>query len=284
MKYKKNIITIYLMVVFIFAVFFFTVGEQKVWADNEKDIFDRARLAMFDRQWDRALKELDLLTEMYPDTAYYSQVMFYKGKSWKEKKRSRKALEYFEAFLKTSTNETLKEEALGSIIDLSFQLYQQGNRGSIRRVVKLLKSDQPMVQYYAAFKLSYVKNKSTASKAVKILKKIIRQDDDDALVDRAKIALMRIDPQHLRNVPETKSLENSMLVIRIVNKRSKKEVFSFSIPFALAKLALDAIPNEERKNLEAEGHNLDKLLQTVAKTRKFIRIEGGDSIFEIGIK
>jgi tetratricopeptide (TPR) repeat protein len=276
--------TIYLLAVIVFLTLFFTLGEQTAWAESEKDIFDRARLALFDRQWDRALKALNELTEKFPESDYYSQVMFYKGKCWKEKKNHQKALEYFETFLKTSTNETLKEEALSFIIDLSFKLYRQGNRRSIHRIVNLLKSDISTVRYYAAFKLSYVEKKSIASKAVPVLKRIISEEMDDALVDRARIALMRIDPQYLKNSPSTKSLDSSMLVVRVIDKRKGKETFSFTIPFALAKLALDSIPSDAREDLEAEGYKLDKLLKTVAKTRKFIRIEGEDSIFEIGIK
>jgi tetratricopeptide (TPR) repeat protein len=283
MKSKKT--RTYISAFLALVCLFLTAGGQKLWAESEKEIFDRARLALFDRKWDRAIKELDRLTELYPETRYYTQVLFYKGKCYKEKNENKKALDYYNGFLKVSDNESLIEEALAVTIDLHFQLYERGEIGHIDKVIRLLKSKYESVKYFAAFKLSYAKDKRVAAKAVEVLKQIIREDEDKALVDRAKIALMRIDPRYLKDISKTKKPEYSMLVIRAYDKKNKKETFSLSLPIALARLALEAIPEKEKELIKKEGYDLDKILDTVAKSGgQFLRITGEDIVFEIGIK
>ncbi len=269
---------------FLLFSFFFVIGQGSVHAQSEKEIFDRARLALFDRQWDEAFSQLERLTRTYPNTTYQAQAQFYKGKCQQEKNNPAKALEYYNAFLLVSDNPSLKEEALIAIIDLNFQLYSRGQKGAIEKIMNLLQRSMRTVQYYAAFKLSYARDKVIAAKAVPMLKQMVREESDAALVDRAKIALMRIGPQYVKALSRSKNLDNAMLFIRVYDKKNKRETFSFTIPFALANLALDAIPDEDKKKLQKGGYSMDKLLQTVINTQNLIKIDEDDVIFEIGIK
>jgi len=274
---RKYTLVLTFMVVVCFAAGF-------IQAESDKEIFDRARLALFDRQWDKALKGLNLLTEKFPNSAYYMQALFYQGKCLEEKKMPKKALESFYAFLQISRNKSLKEEATVAIIDLNFQLYKKGEKKYLGKILGFLKSKQTAVQYYAAFKLSYAKDKPIAARAVPVLKRMIANESDEELVDRAKIALMRIDPKHLKKLSRGKSLENRVLKIRAYNKKEKRDTLSISIPFGLARLALEALPEEEKALLEEKGYHLDELLETLIESREIIRIEVEEIIFKIWIE
>jgi len=272
----------YTLVLTFMVVFCFAPGFMQ--AETDKEIFDRARLALFDRQWDKALTALNLLTEKFPGSPYYSQALFYQGKCLEEKKIPKKALERFYAFLRVSGNETLKEEATAAIIGLNFALYKKGEKKYLEKILDFLKSKQPAVRYYAALKLSYAKDKAIAERAVPVLKRMIENETDEGLVDRAKIALMRINPKHLKKLSGSKSLESRMLKIRVYDKKEKRDTVSINITFGLARLALEALPEEEKALLEEKGYHLDELLETLTESREIIRIEVEDSIFKIWIE
>ena len=278
MHRKKKYIVLFTFI----AVVWLTAGFTQ--AESDKEIFDRARLALFDGQWDKALKELNRLTEEFPDTGYYSQALFYKGKCLEEEKKPKKALESYREFLKVSRNDSLKEEATITIIDLNFDLYKRGETKYLIEILDFLRSKQWTVQYYAALKLSYAKDKAAAAEAVPVLKKMITDERDEELVDRAKIALMRIDPRHLKKLSRSESLENRILKIRGYDKKEKKVSFNIAIPFGLAKLALESLPEEGKKILEKKGYNLEKILETLTKSREIIRIEVEDFRLKIWIE
>ena len=276
----------YILVLLFLLVTGFTVGVQGgTGAESDKDIFDQARLALFDRKWDLALSRLNRLTELFPDSTFYSQVLFYKGKCYEEKKMLQKALENYVSYLRVSQNESLQEQAAISIIDLHLALYEnRGQAKHLEEIVGYLRDKNQVVGYYAAFTLSKTKDKTFAGKAVPILKGIVAKEKDSNLVDRAKIALMRINPEFLKQLSKPQSLSSRVLVIRVVDKGTKKETFTLNIPFVLAQLALDSLPEKEKKLLEKKGYNLDEILDTIVKTREILRIESDETVFKIWIE
>jgi tetratricopeptide (TPR) repeat protein len=254
--------------------------------ESDKDIFDRARLALFDEQYDRALNHLDRLTETFPDSDYYPQVLFYKGRCYEKKKMPQRALDNFTKYLEVSQDEYLKEQADISIIDMKFTLYKKtDNKKHLDEIVRYLKSKNEVVRIYAAIILSRVKDKDSANKAVPILKKAVARESDQDLVDRAKLALMRIDPKHLRQPSkEHKKLSDLVLVIKSANKKTKKETFSLKIPFALAELAMNSLPEDAKEALREEGYDLDAIINTIVEKGEILKIESKGSIFRIWIE
>lgn len=274
---------------FIFALLFLSAGPLN--AQSDKDQFDRARLALFDRQWDEALTQLDRLSAMYPKSSYIPQVYFYKGKCWEEKKDTLKALENYTAFLRISTNDTLKEEASRAVIDLNFILYQAQRKANssnpgkaTEEIINFLNNKQLVVKYYAAFKLSYIADKAIASYAVPVLKSIIENESDSELVERAKIALMRINPELLKKSSKPQSIENRLIVLSIYDKKSKTNSVSITIPFALARLALESIPDKDKTKLTDKGYDITRILDTLAKTGQLFKLEDEDITLKIWLK
>jgi hypothetical protein len=253
-------------------------------AKSESDLFEKVKLDLFDKEWDDALKGLEALISDFPDSSHYSQFVFYKSKCLEEKKLLKQALASYQLYLEVSDNKILKEEASISIIDLNFLLYNKGDSSYLKKIYKFLRSNQPMVRYYVALRLSSLKDKKAARKAVPTLNRMISQEDDDELVNRAKIALMKIDPRYLEEISVRTNVETSSLYIRVYDKKLKKDTFSITIPFLLAKLALDALPDKEKGTLSKKGYNLDRILQSLIKTGEIFRLEEDDSIIRIWIK
>lgn len=261
----------------------FLQGEQK----SARELFNDAKLALFDRQWDIALDKLDLLSQAHPGNSYSTQVLFYKGRCYQEKKMAKEALENYNRFIKVTDNPTLKADAENSVIDLNASLYKKEKKTRyLQDIVALLKSKALEVRYYAAFKLSYVKDKTYAKKAVPVLNMMVELEDDEDLVDRARLAIMRIDPGLLKKDTGSRQIELRVLSIQVVDKsKGGKESFSISIPFGLANLALQSVPDDAKELLKEKGYNVNEILDIIVKSGGDVfKIESEDVIFRIWVK
>ena len=273
MKIKKLIICCFLMILI----------PALLMARTDREIFDNAKMNLFDKNWQQALKGLDTIISDFPGSNFYPLAFFYKGKCLEELERYKEALKCYRSFLELSDNEILKEEAAIAIVNQYFALYENGEKKYIDEIKGFLKSREWQVRTFAALKLSYVKDKKTAALAVPVLKKIVSREDDVELVDRAKIALMRIDPDYLKNLSGAKKVEAATLHIQIYDKKSKKDSLSLNIPFALARLALGAIPEKEKKALKRKGYDLDGIVKALIESDDIIKIESEESLLRIWI-
>jgi tetratricopeptide (TPR) repeat protein len=259
--------------------------------ESDKDMFDKARLLFLDGKYDQALDQLDNLIEIFPNSSFYPQFLFYKGKCYEKKNMPQRALDNFKQYLVVSQNDLLKEDAESLIIDMDLMLYEKtGKKKPLEEIVRYLKSRNEFVQYYAAFILSRVKDKTFALKAVSVLSRIIEEEHDPELKNRAKLALLRIDPTLLKQsfAPKEKhkhkNLNDLVLVIQVVNKKSKNESFLLKIPFALATLAIDSLPKDAKKELEEKGYKLNDIIKTVVDKGDILKIESDESFFKIWIE
>ena len=143
------------------------------------------------------------------------------------------------------------------------------------------------MRYYAAYKLSLSKDKRIAAKAAPVLERIIETEKDAELLDRARIALLRVSPESLKAVEDRAPRTGSprMLRIRIREAGKKEPVFSLNIPFALADLALGAMDDDDKAAMRKKGYDLNRIMNELAKSKESIlRIAGDDgSIIEIWI-
>ena len=121
---------------------------------------------------------------------------FFHGKCQEELGSKKQALESYEKFVKSSAGSNLAEEARISIIDLAAGLTRPGKRIPAENIGRIGHEDK-VVSYYAALQLSYLPDRKTAVRALPVLQVILAQEKDEELRDRAKIAVMRIDPARL---------------------------------------------------------------------------------------
>ena len=254
-------------------------------AEAGLDAFERAKVLIFDKQWAAALKQLDEVINNYADSRYYATALFYRGKCQEELGAKKQALESYEKFVNNSGSSNLAEEARISIIDLAAGLYQGGEKNYLLKVVELLNQKNKVVSYYAAFKLSYLPDRKTAARALPVLQTILDDEKDEELRDRAKIAVMRIDPARLKAMDrQNKDMTDKMLKIRIFEKNSSEEKISLSIPLALADLALKALSAEQKRTLQKEGHNLDEILNQLTAKGMKIDIQEDNEVIQIWVE
>jgi tetratricopeptide (TPR) repeat protein len=254
-------------------------------AEAGLDAFERAKVLIFDKQWAAALTQLDEVINKYADSRYYAAALFYRGKCQEELGAKKQAMESYEKFIITSGGSNLAEEARISIIDLAAVLYQSGEKNYLQKILDLLSNKNKVVSYYAAFKLSYLPDRKTAARALPVLQTILDDEKDEELRDRAKIAVMRIDPARLKAMDrQNKDMTDKMLKIRIFEKNSSEEKVSLSIPLALADLALKALSDEQKRTLQKEGYNLNDILKQLTVKGLRIDIRDKDEVIQIWVE
>lgn len=274
--------TMYLGIFWIMSVFFPAYAHMQ----SDEELFQEAKILIFDKEWENAQEKLEELLEDFPDSPLHSQVLFYLGRTLENQKgKEKNAISVFKKYiLHSDSNEVLTQEAETSIIKLSFVLYEKGRKSYLKEIKARLYRPNRIVRYYAAIRLSYLEDKREASEAIPILKKILEEEEDEELKDKAKIALLRIDSDYFQDYEEKRDERRLMLMkFKVISKRTGEETFSLSIPWALADLALANIPEDAKAELRKEGYDLDRILKEIIEGGRIIEIETKETIIKIWI-
>jgi tetratricopeptide (TPR) repeat protein len=281
-RYKVKKLSINLVLILCVSV----VLQAYTQVRPDEKLFQDAKILIFDKKWEGAQEKLEEIIEDYPKSPWYSQAVFYLGKCLQEQPgKEVEALKIYKKYIQLDEhNKNLVEESETSIIELAFRLYERGNQSYASEIEERLSSTNRVIKYWAAVKLSYAKDKKVARKGLPVLLEILEKEKDDELKDRAKIAILRVDPDALRDFEEQR-YESPAKILKIrVYEEGRKSNFSLDIPWALADLALAAIPDEVRDEMKKEGYDLDKIIRELTKVKgNIIEIKGEDSIIKIWI-
>jgi len=275
---------------FYFIILLFASSLLLAYTQTQPDerLYQEAKILIFDEEWEEAQEKLEELMENYPDSQLYSQAVFYRAKCLSEQKgREVKTLKAYQDYLGLRhKHKSLAEESEISIMQLAYKLYEKGKKSYLKEIEARVDSSNKVIRYFAAIKLSFVEDKKIASKGIPVLKQIVRRERDDELRDRAKIALLRIDPDTLKDFEEEEYEERLLILkVRVYTKGVKEPVFSLDIPWALADLALSALSEEDKENLREEGYDLDKIIEKLTRSRgEIIRIVTQNKTFKIWIE
>lgn len=287
----KNAMAITLALVLWLAPASAVFGAAGRQGGEDEALFREAKLLVFDKSWQAALDKLDELIDRFPSSPLAGQALFYRGECLSGLGgREREALRAYKSYIRREdAKPSLIEESEGSIIDLAFGLYEKGDSSALKDVEARLDHPNKAVRYYAAYKLSFAGDKKEAVKAAPVLSRIVESERDPELLDRARIALLRVSPEKLRSAEERQSRTSVQaartLHIRIRGAGQKEPAFSINIPFALADLALSALDEDDKATLRRKGYDVGKIVSEMVKSKESIlRIVGDDgAVFEIWI-
>jgi len=237
---------------------------------SDEKLFQEAKLLFFDEKWEDAQEKFEDLLHDYPESSLLPQATFYRAQCLARRKgHEEEAIEAYKDYLSGKRrNDSLAEEAESSIIDLAYQLYKDDEEDYLDEIEQRLENPNRVIRYYAAFKLSLLKDKQIAVQAIPVLERIIVEEGDKELRDRAKIALLRISPDALKHIEDQEERGRARaLRITVVVEGQREPVFSLNIPWALADLAFQAIPEKDKAALRAEGYDLDKIVHQLTRIR-----------------
>ena len=261
-------------------------GPASAQEGADETLFQEAKLLIFDKSWSDAQNKLEQLMARFPQSPLFGQALFYKAQCLSQQKgRAWEALNAYQSYLQhPQKNAGFVEDAEVAIIELALRLYEEGDRTVLREIESRLDHPSKYVRYSAAFKLSYVTDKRAAARSVPVLKDILENEPDTELLDRARIALLRVAPDTLRGAERRGSSDRNAwtLRIRIMEKGKREPSLSLDLPWALADLILGAIPENARRSLRSKGYDLDKIIDHLSR-RDLLRIEDEEGTIELSI-
>lgn len=177
--------------------------------------------------------------------------------------------EYSEYLARRPSDADMAEEARTSRIRLATKLYEAGKRQHLPLLKEALSDGSKTVRYFAAFQLASL-GPGVGQPAVPVLKKIIAEEKDDDLVERAKLRLLKVDPQALapattpRPRPSAQPAPGpattraaSFVRVRIFERGRSEAKVSINVPIALADLVFKSLPDDAKRDLRLKGYDAD---------------------------
>ena len=182
----------------------------------------------------------------------------------------------------------LAEEARTSRVSLAVRLYKSGHPQHLPILKDALTDPSRTVRYFAALQLPTL-GCDVGKASLPVLRKILVEEKDEDLIDRAKLALLRCDPASLAPSPgpataqplapaRTPSRAASWIRVRISHKGAAKPQVSVNLPVALAEMVFKSLPEDARADLRRKGYDADNFWDRLKKLgpTEIISIEGDE--------
>jgi hypothetical protein len=189
--------------------------------------------------------------------------------------------EYAEYLATRPADRALVEEAKTSRVALAVKLAKAGKTHHAAVALDALTDPDRTVRYFAALQVASLGTEAGKA-AVPVLREILAQEKDEDLVERAKLALLRLDRKALSGAaspaPKRGAREAAWVRVRIYEKGASKPGVSINLPVALADLVFKSLPDDAVADLRKEGYDARTFWERLKKTgpAEILTIEGDD--------
>jgi hypothetical protein len=264
---------------------------------NDQELLNQGKILMFDRKWEEARAIFQRFAVEYPKSNLVPQAYFFAGRCLQLQGKDEDALRAYEAFLQKYPNEPyLPPEAKNAVVELAASLMEKGNAAYKNRLVAGLSDPKKEVRYFTAIRSCRLTDKSITSMAVPVLKEIVRNEKKGDLVDRAQIALLRLDPKALSNstpAEEQKKKKSpsgqagtKMFHLVVRQEGSSQPTVELNIPVSLAQLAIAAMDESAKAEMRKKGIDVDNIWEDLKRLgpTNIITFRDGKNIVMIWIE
>ena len=200
-----------------------------------------------------------------------------------------RALTEYAVFLASGAqDQALLQEARTRRIDLAARLAKDGRRQHLPIVRDGLADTNPSVRYSAAFALAGL-GAELGQPAVPVLKEILAHESDADIVDRAKLALLRVAPQALQAGREGRATlkgtsrpaaqrEVRWIRVRIHENGKREPTVSLNLPLGLGALVAASLPEDARRELAKKGMDGPGFWQSLRQMgpTKILEVDDGE--------
>lgn len=197
--------------------------------------------------------------------------------------------EYSDYLVRRPSDKALTEEARTSRVRLAGKLYEAGKHQHLPVLREALADASKTVRYYAAFQLASL-GPGVGQVAVPVLRKIIAEETDEDLVERAKLRLLKVDPRALKAplaitprpsplpTPGAAARAATWVKLRIFERGRSEAKVSINVPIALADLVFKSLPDDARRDLRRKGYDADTFWERLKQLgpMEIIEIVGGE--------
>jgi len=242
-----------------------------------QDTLREAKALFFDRDYASSRDAWNRIREA--EGRESDVALYWIGRCSESLDQPRRALREYGEFLEQKPRDgALTEEALTRRIALAAHLFEEGETERLRIVRRGLSDSSARVRYFAAFEMAGL-GPEVGRDAVPVLKEILRDEKDPDIVDRAQLALLRVDRAALEESgPRRAGAEPRWIKLRIFASGASKPEVSLNLPLALAELLFDSLPDAARAALRDRGYDSDSFWEQLKGQGRteIIDIEGDD--------
>jgi hypothetical protein len=242
-----------------------------------------AKTLFFDRKYAEARQAWATLADAKGPEA--EAAAFWVARCSENLGESARALGEYNLYLhRRPADPALAQEARTSRVGLAARLYKAGEKEHLPILKEALGDTSKTVRYYAAFQLGGL-GPGVGQPAVPVLKRILEEEKDEDLVERAKLYLLRLDPGALTRArpdpdpgPGPGPREAGWLRLRIYSRGQSRPEVSINLPMALAEMVFKSLPDEVRTELGHRGYEAGNFWDQLKKLRpaEILNIEGKD--------
>jgi len=261
---------------------------------KDQDLFNQGKVLMFDKKWEEARAAFQRLMQEFPNSNLVKQAHYFSARCLQSQGKEIEALRAYDQFLQKYPQEPyLRSEAKNAVVDLAATLFEKGDGFYKDRITAGLTDANKEVRYFSAIRSSYLSDRGITALAVPILREILEKEKERDLVDRAKIALLRIDPNALssqRESPGQKKGEspvNSRMFHILVYEDGKTQpTVEVNLPLSFAQLAVMALDQSKKDELKKKGFNVDDFWESIKRMgpTKIMEIRDGKDLVKIWIE
>ena len=258
------------------------VAPATAWPQSEAETLRAAKALVLDREYAQARRLLQGVraSGRGPDA---QSALYWMARCSDRLGEGERALGEYGEFLATRPGDrTLVEEARTSRISLAVKLAKAGKPVHLAVAIDALGDASREVRYFAALQVATL-GPEGGRPAVPVLKEILAKEKDDDLVERAKLALLRVDRRALAEsvpapTPRPSARAASWIRVRIFEKGVAKPNVSINLPVALAELVFKSLPDETRGELRRKGYDADNFWDRIKRTgpTEILTIEGDE--------
>ncbi len=201
-----------------------------------------------------------------------------------------RALNEYGLFLERAPrNRALAGEARTARLSLAARLYRQGQSQHLSILTTGLTDESASVRTFAALQLAGL-GPGVGKPAVPVLCSLLSSEKDPDLVDRAKLALLKVDPQALAGercraaastpapVAAAGKAPATWIRVRIYEAGQKDPHVSINLPLALGDLIFKSLPEDARQELRKKGLDADTFWERLRRLgpTELIQVQGDD--------
>jgi hypothetical protein len=184
-------------------------------------------------------------------------------------------------FLARNPERTLAEQARTSRAGLAARLVKAGHAQYRAPLLEALADPSRSVRYSTAIQAAGL---GECDRVAPILRQIVAEEKDEDLVQRARLGLLRCDPDALDAAPArprgAAPDEPSVrwLKVRIYERAHSRAKLQLNIPVALADLVFKSLPDDARQELQKKGYDSDNFWERLRRMppAQILEIEGDD--------
>ena len=252
------------------------------WAQADAEALRQAKALFFDRQYKEARAAWQEILDA-GGSSDAQAALYWVARCSESLGESERALgEYGRYLAARPADRALAEEAKTSRVGLAVKLAKAGQPAQAKIAREALSDPSRTVRYFAALQLASL-GPELGKPAVPVLQEILAKEKDEDLVERAKLALLRVDRSALpaaapAPAEKPRGRAAAWVRIRIYEKGESKPNVAINLPVALADLVFKALPDEAIADLRKEGYDARSFWEALKKTgpAEILTVEGKD--------